>query len=118
MKLEGVHHVALNVDDIEKARFFYGEVLGLEPLERPEFGFPGLWFRSGDQQIHLMQVADHRAPEGQHFAFRVADLEITRAELAKRGIELSKGFDLPGGARQAFLRDPAGNVIELNQPAA
>ena len=118
MKLElGVHHVSLNVDDLEKSLSFYVDQLGLEVLPRPDFGFPGAWLKSGPQELHLMEVQDHQAPEGQHFAFRVTNLDQTLEALAAEGIEVSKAFDLPNG-RQAFLRDPAGNMLELNEPKA
>jgi glyoxylase I family protein len=116
VKLRGVHHVSLNVDDLEAAERFYGEVLGLEKLPRPDFGFPGLWYEAGGQQIHLMKVERHLAPEGQHFAFRVEDLDAALEHLRGRGVETGRTFDVPGAGRQSFLRDPAGNIIELNQP--
>lgn len=116
MKLRGVHHVSINVRDVEEAGRFYTEVLGLETLPRPDFGFPGLWLRSEAQQIHLMQVEKHEAPEGQHFAFRVEDLDQVIEELGTHGVKVSKPFDIPGGGRQAFIRDPSGNLVELNQP--
>ena len=56
MKLSGVHHVSLNVDDAEKTGRFYTEVLGLEVLPRPDFPFKGLWLRAGGQEIHLIEV--------------------------------------------------------------
>ena len=116
MKLElGVHHVSLNVDDLEASLAFYVDQLGLEVLPRPDFGFPGAWLRSGGQEVHLMQVEDHVAPKGQHFAFRVTDLDGTLEALQAQGIEVSKAFELPNG-RQAFLQDPAGNMLELNEP--
>ncbi|MAE95613.1 MAG: lactoylglutathione lyase [Deltaproteobacteria bacterium] len=117
MKLKGVHHVSLNVADVEEAGRFYVEVLGLEVLPRPDFGFPGMWLRSEAQEIHLMGVETHEAPEGQHFAFRVDDIEGTIEELRGKGVEVSDPMPLPGGARQAFLRDPSGNLVEINQPA-
>ena len=116
MKLEGVHHVSLNVEDVETARRFYVEVLGLEEIPRPPFPFPGAWLRSGGQEIHLIAEANHRAPEGQHFAFRVADLGAAAAELAALGVKVGGPIDVPGAGRQAFLRDPSGNLIELNEP--
>jgi glyoxylase I family protein len=116
MKLEGVHHVSINVHDTEETGKFYIDVLGLEKLDRPDFGFPGMWLRSGGQEIHLMQVENHQAPDGQHFAFRVDDIEAVIEELSSRGVKVSKVFDLPGGARQAFLKDPSGNMLEINQP--
>jgi catechol 2,3-dioxygenase-like lactoylglutathione lyase family enzyme len=116
MKLAGVHHVSLNVDDAEKTGRFYIEVLGLEVLPRPDFPFKGYWLRSGAQEIHLIEVKDHRVPGGEHFAFGVEDIDATCRELEAHGVKVSKPMDIPGAGRQAFLRDPAGNLLELNQP--
>ena len=118
MKLAGVHHVSINVQDVAEAGTFYVDVLGLEQLDRPDFGFPGMWLRSEGQEIHLMQVENHQAPEGQHFAFLVDDIEAVIAELTDRGVKVSKARALPGGARQAFLKDPSGNMLEINQPGS
>ncbi len=117
MKLQGVHHVSVNVADIDEATRFYTDVLGLEQLPRPDFGFPGVWLRSENQEIHLMQVEEHEAPKGQHFAFRIQDMDEAVAELQGHGVKVNGPFDIPGSkARQAFLRDPSGNLIEINQP--
>jgi glyoxylase I family protein len=116
MKLSGVHHVSLNVDDAEKTGRFYIDVLGLEVLPRPDLGFPGYWLRAGEQEIHLIQVKDHRVPGGEHFAFRVDDVDAVCAELEERGVKVSQPMNLPGAGRQAFFRDPSGNLLELNQP--
>ena len=118
MKLAGVHHVSLNVDDAEKTGRFYIDVLGLEVLPRPDLGFPGYWLRSGNQEIHLIQVRDHRTPGGEHFAFRVDDVDEACRELAAHGVKVSAPMQVPGAGRQAFFRDPAGNLVELNQPRA
>ena len=118
MKLDGVHHVSLNVSDVDEAGRFYVDVLGLEVLPRPDFPFPGMWLRSQGQEIHLMGVEQHEAPTGQHFAFRVDDIEGAVEELRSKGVRVSNPSPLPGGARQAFLRDPSGNIIEINQPGS
>ena len=117
MKHSGVHHVSLNVDDADVTGKFYVEIMGMELLARPDFGFAGKWLQCGGQQVHLLQVEDHRAPEGQHFALCVPDIDAAREELIGRGVEVSKIFEIPNVGRQCFLRDPAGNQIELNQPA-
>jgi catechol 2,3-dioxygenase-like lactoylglutathione lyase family enzyme len=117
MKLAGVHHVSINVDDVEATGRFYMDVLGLEKLPRPDFGFPGMWLRCQGQEIHLIYAENHQAPKGQHFAFRVEDLDAVVAELRGRGVEVSQIFEIPGGNRQCFIHDPAGNMVELNQPA-
>src|SRR5258705_649539 len=90
MKLAGVHHVSLNVDDAEKTGRFYIEVLGLEVLPRPNFPFKGYWLRTGAQEIHLIEVKDHRVPGGEHFAFAVEDIDATCRELEQHGVKVSK----------------------------
>ena len=116
MKLAGVHHVSLNVDNAEKAARFYIDVLGLEELPRPDLGFPGFWLRTGNQEIHLIEVKDHRVPGGEHFAFQVEDVDATVRELESLGVKVSRPMQVPGAGRQAFLRVPAGNLLELNLP--
>jgi len=118
MALDGVHHVSLVVRDLEAARRFYVGVLGLDEIARPPFRFPGLWLRSGAQEIHLIERPGFAPPEGQHFAFRARGLDVLAARLAAQGIEVRGPIDVPGAGRQAFLRDPTGNLIELNEPKA
>ena len=115
MQVLGVHHVSINVDDVEAAAVFYVERLGLtRRSDRPDFGFGGAWLDAGVQQVHLIEAAppDDR---GQHFALRVADLDATIDELRSTGIEVSDASPV-GTGRQAFLHDPAGNLVELHQP--
>jgi catechol 2,3-dioxygenase-like lactoylglutathione lyase family enzyme len=114
--LGGVHHVSLNVDDAEVAGRFYEDVLGLTRLDRPDFGFPGVWLSAGAVQIHLIEVDGHTAPEGQHFAFQVDDVDVVQARLAALGVDATVPHSFPGAGRQSFFHDPAGNLIELNQP--
>ncbi|MPY95256.1 MAG: lactoylglutathione lyase [Acidimicrobiia bacterium] len=118
MELRGVHHISLNVADAAATERFYVDVLGLKPLDRPDFGFPGAWLACQDgRQVHLIQVDDWVAPKGQHFAFAVEDIEGVRGELAAKGIKVSDTSVVPGAGRQCFFKDPAGNLVELNQPA-
>lgn len=116
MKHEGVHHVSINVRDTASAGKFYVELLGMEELPRPDFGFPGMWLRCGGQELHLLEVENHEAPEGQHFALRVENIEAAREELIGRGVKVTPVSEIPGVGRQCFLRDPSGNLVELNQP--
>ncbi|MGI9645178.1 MAG: VOC family protein [Ilumatobacteraceae bacterium] len=116
MRFARVHHVSINVTDIDESRRFYGEVLGLASLPRPDFGFPGEWLDAGEQQIHLIEAKDFEAPDGRHFALEVDDLDATIAVLNERGVDVSEPADIDGVCRQAFFSDPTGNLIELNQP--
>jgi catechol 2,3-dioxygenase-like lactoylglutathione lyase family enzyme len=118
MELRAVHHVSLNVDDVDRVGPFYTDVLGLTVLERPDLGVPGIWLRCAGTEVHLVEVGpEHRAPDGQHLAFEVGDLDRARAEIRAAGVEVTEVMDI-GAGRQAFLSDPAGNLIELNQPTS
>ena len=115
MRAAGVHHVSINVDDVDAAVRFYTDVLGLAMRDdRPDFPFGGAWLDVGGQQVHLIEapVPDDR---GQHFALHVGDLDAAIEELRARGVRVSDAQAV-GTGRQAFLRDPAGNRVELQQP--
>ena len=108
----GVHHVSINVDDVEAARRFYVDVLGLtERTDRPAFGFDGAWLNVGPQQVHLIE-AEVPTELGQHFAIEVDDLDAVVSELRDRGIEVTDPKAV-GARRQSFLHDPCGNLVEL-----
>ena len=114
MKPLAVHHVSINVDDVETALDFYVGVLGLRARsDRPDFGFAGAWLDAGGQQVHLIQ-GDVPNGNGQHFAVLVADMDDTIHELRARDIKVSDASPV-GSNLQAFLSDPAGNLIELHQ---
>ncbi len=115
MQPSGIHHVALCVTDVDAAIRFYTEVLGLTVLPRPDFGFPGAWLDAAGQQVHLMQSAEPECGGG-HFAMRVDDVDDAVNDIRGHGVHVDRAPHVPGAGQQAFLRDPAGNLIELNQP--
>lgn len=111
-----VHHVSIAVPDVDAALDFYTRVLGMTVRQdRPASLGPGAWLDVGGQQLHLLHSA---APEplGQHFALLVGDLDATTRELRSAGVTVSDPVPI-GGARQSFLHDPAGNMIELHEAA-
>jgi len=114
MRPIGVHHVAINVSDVDEAVRFYTHVLGLRLRDdRPDFGFAGAWLDAGDQQVHLIE-APLPSNRGQHFALQVEDLDGVVEELRAGGVEVSD--PVPGGGdRQAFTADPSGNGVELRE---
>jgi catechol 2,3-dioxygenase-like lactoylglutathione lyase family enzyme len=107
--------IAIPVDGAERAREFYGGLLGLEEravlpkLDPDSF----VWYRAGgDLEVHLM-LADERPPERAHFCLAVDDgLEKLRAQLEAAGIETRDGTELVGRPRFT-CRDPFGNLLEL-----
>lgn len=119
MKLERIHHASLCVRDLARARVFYGEVLGLEEIPRPDFPFEGAWYRAGGNELHLIVLPEGAAPGTplnalhRHVAFAVEDVPGAARELADRGYEVLGGGD---GATQAWVRDEDGNILELISP--
>lgn len=122
----------LPAQDLERARAFYAEKLGLEPVEeRPG----GLRYRGASGEFALF--ASGGAPSGAHtqMAFEVEDLDATVAELRARGV-VFEDVDAPGlrtvdgiaevagnypskdarGERAAWFRDSEGNLLGIGQP--
>ena len=115
MFTDGVHHVSINVDDVEVVRDFYVRALGFEPIDRPDLGVGGAWLQMGPQQLHLIELPLVEG-FGPHFALRVDDIEAARDLLGERGVTVGETSSIDGVCLQAFFNDPAGNQIELNQP--
>ena len=120
-KLTKLDHGSLCVGDIEKAEWFYGELLGLKPLPRPDFGFPGAWFDAGGTPVHLTtggylrdDASDLRPNDG-HLAFLVDDLEELIEELTEAEVHWWELPNSPAADRQVFFRDPWGNMIEITR---
>ncbi len=114
MKPLAIHHVAINVSNLDEALEFYEGVLGfVARADRPEFGFPGAWLDAGNEQLHLIE-AEAPPNVGQHFAVRVEDLDAVIAELRAGGLRPSDPSPV-GSSRQAFISDPSGNVVELHE---
>ncbi len=110
----GVHHVSVNVPDVDTIVAFYIDVLGGKLRgDRPDLGIGGAWIDFGAQQVHLVE-APVPVNMGQHFAIRVADLEGVVEELRSKGVSVGDPMAV-GSNRQTFINDPAGNAIELHQ---
>ena len=117
-----LHHSSLITSNLESAKHFYVDVLGL-PLDesRPDMGFDGLWFDMGaGQQIHLLRLPNPEAgidrPEhggrDRHVALLTDDLDVVVAKLEQHGVTFSRS---KSGRAALFCRDPDGNAIEIIQ---
>jgi glyoxylase I family protein len=115
MKPLGIHHVNITVGELDAGLAFYVGALGMtQRTDRPTFSFDGAWLDIGPQQVHLV-VGTPPARTSDHFAIAVADVNAAVAELREAGIEVSTPRGVVNG-QQAFLRDPWGNFLELQQP--
>ena len=113
-----IQHVNLMVDDLARAVEFYGTALGLTAVPTPAMDFPAQFFKINDlQEIHLNQLHDVR-PERAHFCLRVDDFTGQFRRMKALGVIEIKTWGkvrrLPSGVMQMFVRDPAGNLIELS----
>ena len=115
----GLNHVSVVARDLEESVRFYVDVLGLEPLPTPDFGFPVQWLRAGSLQVHLFERPDP-PPTYAHFALEVDDVvALYERARAAGALDASFGYtiaELPGGEAQLYVRDPAGNLLELDHP--
>ena len=114
--IEALHHVQLAIPEggEDEARRFYGTVLGLAEVAKPDAlaGRGGIWFEDGVLRLHLGVEIPFRPARKAHPAFRVADLDAAKARLDAHGVAWRADIDLPG-LRRVYVDDPHGNRIEL-----
>jgi len=121
----------LPAQDLERARAFYAEKLGLEPVEeRPG----GLRYVFAAGEFALFQSAGAAAGNHTQMGWEVDDIDSTVRELRARGVVFEE-YDLPGlktvdgiaeidgnypskgsGERGAWFRDSEGNMLGIGQP--
>lgn len=122
MRATGFTHVSVHAHDLDESVRFYREVFGMEEVPSPGFPFPVRWLRVGGLQLHLFQ-SDAPAPQGHHFGLDVDDFEAAYRKAREIGAVVTEGYfskvyELPDGAAQLYLRDPSGNMVEVNWPDA
>ena len=94
----------------------------MEELPTPNFGFPVRWLRAGDHQLHLFERPGS-APTYHHVGLTVDEIEPIYLRAKEAGCFDTAAFahhllELPGDCVQLYLRDPAGNLVEVNAPNA
>jgi catechol-2,3-dioxygenase len=119
----GLNHFNLRAHPelLEQLRDFYRDVVGLEVGFRPPFDSAGFWLYAGDQAVlHLSTAATteprsvHGGTTFDHVAFSCTGLPEFEDRLARHGIKFRTGRVPETSQVQLFLRDPAGNGVELN----
>lgn len=98
----------------EQAREFYGKLLGMEEIPKPENlqGRGGCWFKCGAQEVHIGIQADFMPAKKAHPGFTVHALEQLKSRLETAGCLISEEPPIAGRAR-FFTHDPFGNRIEF-----
>jgi YD repeat-containing protein len=117
-----INHASIVANDLEESARFYEELFGMERVPTARFPDPVLWLRAGSSQLHLF-TADEDARPRAHVSFDVADFDAVYAKAKEMGILDTRAFGSalrihPAGWLQMYLRDPAGNLIEIDWPDA
>ena len=118
--ITAVDHVQITVPRAKEAEVlhFYRAILGLSEIPKPEAlrARGGAWFQTGNVQIHIA-LEDHDSPKSKrHVCFLVADLARARDAATRAGLDIEEGGTAEGLSR-FFVRDPAGNRLEIGQHA-
>ncbi|MBV9093531.1 MAG: VOC family protein [Streptosporangiaceae bacterium] len=109
------------VDDLEAARKFYGETLGLDTSER--HGLLTLHLAGGRDTL-VYPKPDHVPAAYTILNFQVGDIDAAVDELTSRGVQMEryrgmgqdeKGINRAGGPYIAWFKDPAGNILAVLQ---
>jgi len=122
-----VLETCLYVDDIDAAQAFYGRMLGLDLDSRD--GERHVFFRCGDGMFLLFNpeqtrqlggiIPPHGAKGAGHVAFAVTagELPAWRERLREHSVDIEAEVTWPAGGQSLYVRDPAGNSVELTMPA-
>ena len=127
-QVRGVLETCLYASDLAAADRFYADVIGLEAFQR--VAGRHVFFRCGSGVLLVFDPARTSAEPGSvggapipphgstgagHVAFAVpeAELDVWHAHLAARGVEIESEVRWPRGGRSIYVRDPAGNSVEI-----
>jgi catechol 2,3-dioxygenase-like lactoylglutathione lyase family enzyme len=115
-----INHVSVSAPDLQASVDWYVELFGARPIPTPNFGFPVQWLGIGDTQLHLFN-RDVDAPANHHFALTVDEVEPVYRRAEELGAFDHDAFahhlyELPGDVVQLYLRDPGGNLVEVDSP--
>ena len=115
MQVERVDFVSFLTQDIERARQFYADVLGLEVESEGEHDME---FKAGQVTLDIFDpssIGQPFAPSPAGIAIRVPDVDAARAELEAKGVEFDGDTIVTGVCKQAWFKDPDGNAIMLHR---
>lgn len=113
--VSGVDFIAVPTTDLDRAKHFYGTVLGLECSVEYQQA-PGAEFETGSltlQVIDAEAIGREFSPHAFPIALHVEDVAAARTELESRGVSFVQAFD-SGVCHMAFFEDPDGNAFMLH----
>jgi catechol 2,3-dioxygenase-like lactoylglutathione lyase family enzyme len=118
LSITGIDHIQIAVPKALEAEClaFYRQVFGFPEIPKPEElrGRGGAWFQVGGLQMHIGVDPEPSPGSKRHVCFLVDDVAVAKAELAERSIPIEEE-NVAEGLHRIFVRDPAGNRIEIGQ---
>ncbi len=121
MFLTGIDHIQIAAPPgcEPEARYFFGSLLGLQEIEKPEplRSRGGCWFKIGDRQLHIGVDHNFRPAKKAHPAFSVQHIERLFEEVSQAGIRCAWD-DALGGVKRFYADDPWGNRLEFTEPTS
>lgn len=120
MPATSFNHVSISARTLDEAVRFYQDLFGMEVIPTPNFGFPVQWLRIGSLQLHIFERPGE-PPRYHHLGITVNDFEEVYRKTKALGIQDrttfgNHMFELPDNNVQLYLRDPTGNLIEVDWP--
>lgn len=119
MLVPRIHHVqvAMPAGREDEARRFYGDLLSFPEIAKPGTlaGRGGVWFQTGNLQLHLGVDPDFRPATKAHIAYEVDDIASVRTRLDEAGFAVTEDDLLPGFER-LYVNDPFENRVEILRP--
>ncbi len=114
-----INHVSVNARDLQESVDFYVELLGAELIPTPNFGIRVQWLAVGRTQLHLFE-RDTPPTSHHHFGVTVDEIEPAYRVAERRDALERTAFgnhlvQLPGDVVQLYVRDPTGNLVEIDQ---
>ncbi len=116
MRVQRLQHVSVPRPrgSADQARRFYGGILGLEEIAVPATlaHLDLVWYRLGDDELHLFEDERGVGHAAQHFCLQVDDVDALRRRLAAAGVAIGEEPEILNRPRFS-VRDPFGNLIEV-----
>ncbi len=114
IRLKNINHITYNVKDKDAALQWYQEILGLKQIPKMVNSDHLYWLQlPSGAMVHIIENVDAPSAPSHHTAFEVDDIEASRVDLIKKGIETTDIQTRNDGQRAFYLNDPDGNRIEI-----